>query len=56
MYEVLDRLTDIPVIIPPSYMIRIHGKPLKDKPWLVAKIDKADRADMWKFLHKEYFK
>ena len=36
-------------------MIRVHGTPLKDKPWLIAKIDRADRADMWKFLHKGFF-
>ena len=55
VYEILDRLVDIPVTVPPLYMLRNHGKPLKDKPWLVAKVDEGVKADMWKLIHRSYF-
>jgi len=43
--EVIDRLVEIPLLVPSSYMIRAHGKPLKDKPWLLAQIDTPKKAE-----------
>jgi len=54
--EGLDRLVEIPLLIPSSYLIRENGKPLRDKPWLVAQIDTPTKAEVWKMVHKRYFK
>ena len=54
--EVLDRLVEIPLLVPSSYMIRAHGKPLKDKPWLLAQIDVPRKAETWKLFHRKFFK
>jgi len=54
--EVIDRLVEIPLLVPSSYMIRAHGKPLKDKPWLLAQIDTPKKAETWKLFHRRFFK
>ena len=56
MMEVLDRLVDIPLLVPPTYMRREQGKPLKDKSWIIAKIDKPEKAEQWRLTHQQYFK
>jgi len=50
--EVLDRLVEIPLLIPSSYLIRKNGKPLRDKPWLIARIETPKKAEVWKMVHK----
>ena len=54
--ELIDRLVEIPLLIPSTYMVRGNGKPLKDKSWLVAQIDEPEKAEIWRLLHRRYFK
>ena len=54
--EVIDRLVEIPLLVPSSHMIRAHGMPLKDKPWLLAQIDVPRKAETWKLFHSKFFK
>jgi hypothetical protein len=55
-YEVIDHLVDIPLLIPPAYMVRTQGKPLKDKPWLVARVGNSENAQMRRLFFWKLFK
>jgi len=51
-----NRLGEIPLLIPSSYLVRKYGKLLRDKPWLLAQIDIPRKAEVWRLVHKKYFR
>ena len=56
IYGVIDHLVDIPLLISPAYLVRTQGKPLKDKPWLVARVGNTEKAQMWRLFFWKLFK